>query len=356
MTTLAFAHIMLGLKGANMDDRLITLPDSDFIKEFLQAKTEKDTSPTQLYVDGHIDLPYFMIKHAPDMTFDEFDKGPFTPELARQSGVRFFATAIYCQDIFNGDSAFRHFQENLNFTVRHMENLLHVKNISDIDSLKEEEDKLGTLFLLENADALAEDNRHIHRLKEENIFIVGMTHAGTNRLADGNAVPHSDGITPEGREVIHILTENNILIDVAHLHPSCFWQLLDLVEKPIISSHTGIRDICDIPRNINLEQVKEIVERGGLVGITFNPEMLSLDKDADIDLIFRHLDTVVQKYGVDFVGIGSDFCGFDVPAHGMEDITGTKDLIKFMSSHGYKREDIDKIMGLNWLRIYEKVF
>lgn len=339
-----------------MDDRLITLPDSDFIKEFLQVKTEKDTLSTQLYVDGHIDLPYFMMKYAPDMTFDELDKGPFTPELARQSGVRFFATAIYCQDKFNGDSSFGHFQENLDFAVRHMENVLHVKGISDIDSLKEEKAKLGTIFLLENADALADNTRHIHRLREENIFIVGLTHAGTNRLADGNTATHSDGITPEGREVIHILTKNNILIDVAHLHSNCFWQLLGLVEKPIISSHTGIRDICSIPRNINMEQVKEIVERGGVVGITFNPEMLSLDKDADIDLIFRHLDKVVQKYGVDFVGMGSDFCGFDVPAHGMEDITGTRDLIELMSSHGYNKDDINKIMGLNWLRIYEKIF
>lgn len=338
-----------------MSERLIALPDEDLIKEFSMKKEDEKSPPDQLYVDGHIDLPYYMMKHTSDTSFEELDSGPFTQGLAIKSGFRLFVTAVYCQDRFNGESSFTHFQKNMDFAVRAMEKLLHVKNVSDIDTLKQDKEILGTFFLLENADALADNIKYTNSLREHNILIVGLTHIGTNRLADGNGVLHSEGITSQGREVIKVLIENNILIDVAHLHPACFRQILDLVETPLVSSHTGIRNICNIPRNLDMEQVRQIVEREGVVGITFNPEMLSTDKEADIELIFRHIDTIVQKYGVNHVGIGSDFCGFDNTASGMDNITGTKGLMEVMSSHGYKRDDINKIMGLNWIGVYERI-
>ncbi|MCJ7687110.1 MAG: membrane dipeptidase, partial [Desulfobacteraceae bacterium] len=157
----------------------------------------------------------------------------------------------------------------------------------------------------------------------------------------------------DGKEVIGSLNENGLIIDVAHLHPKCFWQLLDLTEGLLISSHTGIRELFNTPRNISLEQAKELFQRGGIVGITFNPEMLSPGGEACLEDVFTHLDTVVQKFGPQGVGIGSDYCGFDLVTEGLEDITGITALIDVMLDHGYPSEDVNDIMGRNWLRIYE---
>lgn len=336
-----------------MSESMIVLPDSDLIQQLTKEFEKQDSKPDTLYVDGHVDLPYFMANHAPDRIFDDLEIGPVTPDTVKKSGVRLFNTAIYCQDIFNGEKALSHFEANFDFTRQILDNVIHVKRKSDIIELKNNSYLLGTVFLLENADVLAGNNSLIQSLRDQGIFIVGLTHIGTNRLADGNAVMHSEGITSEGREVVHVLKDNNILIDVAHLHPSCFWQLMDLIDTPCVSSHTGISERYNTPGNLDMEQIKQIADRGGLVGITFNSEMLSTNGEADVEDIFIHIDTVVQKFGPDYAALGSDFCGFDTPATGMEDFTGVSNLEKVLTKHGYQKDAIEKIMGLNWLRIYE---
>ena len=55
------------------------------------------------------------------------------------------------------------------------------------------------------------------------------------------------------------------------------------------------------------------------------------------------------------VGLGSDFCGFDVPIKGMEDITGIGLLVEEMMKHGYDGRAVEKIMGRNWLGIYNRI-
>ncbi|MBW2204278.1 MAG: membrane dipeptidase, partial [Deltaproteobacteria bacterium] len=274
------------------------------------------------FVDGHVDLPYFMMNHAQKSSLSEIRDVPFTIEKAGRAGIRLFGTAIYCEDRFNGADSFTHFQDILNFTKRQYDNVVIIKNKSDLDGLIAKDEDTGTLLLLENGDALAVNIPFIAELKEEGIGIVGLTHAGKNRLADGNSVQYPDGFTLDGKEVVDSLHANGLIIDVAHLHPKCFWQLLDLTEGPLISSHTGVRDLFNTPRNISLEQAKELFIRGGIVGITFNPEMLAPGGEACLEDVFAHLDTVVQKFGPKGVGIGSDYCGFDLVTEGLEDITG----------------------------------
>ncbi|MBN2418415.1 MAG: membrane dipeptidase [Deltaproteobacteria bacterium] len=336
-----------------MSDKLIILPDSDLIAEFAQILKTEDPQPDKLYVDGYIELPYLMARHAPKKIFNDLENGPVTPETTRKSGVRLFAAAISCQDNYNGEMALRHFHNNHDHAKKIFENVINVKSMCDIQEIKNNRDTIGTLFLLKNADALVNNNRLILSLRDQGIYIVSLTNAGKNRLADGSAVMHSDGITPEGREVVHVLKDNNILIDTALLHPSCFWKLMDLIETPCVVSHTGVKDRCNLPGNISLEQIRQIVDRGGLAGITFNPEMLTPGGEAGIEDIFIHIDTIVQKFGPDSAALGSGFCGFDKPAAGMEGLSCVGNLSGIMAKHGYQREAVEKIMGLNWLRIYE---
>ncbi len=334
---------------------MILLPDENLIEVLTKEFQKENARPETLYVDGHVDLPFYMAQHFPDRRFEDLESGPVTPDTVINSGVRLFATAVYCHDNYNGDNSLRHFQQNYDFTQRILENVLHIKSESDIEKIQEDEGIIGTLFLLENADALTGNYSLARSLREKGIYVVGLTHVGTNRLADGNSVMHSRGLTSEGREVVRVLLDNNILIDAAHLHPSCFWQLMDLVEVPVVSSHTGIRERCDIPRNLDLKQVEQIADRGGLVGITFDPNMLSPVSEAGVEDIFVHLDTVVQRFGPDHAALGSDFCGYNVISEGMEDFTGVKTLREYMKKHGYGDDAVEKIMGLNWLRIYKGV-
>jgi len=305
------------------------------------------------FVDGHVDLPYYLMNHGKDVSLGDLDHGPFTLEKAKESGIRLFCTALYCEDRFNGEAALKHLQDILQFTLDRIESVKIVKEAGDLKVLWQDAERMATLLLLENADALAQNLSYLETLREAGVRIVGLTHRGRNRLADGDAVRYGDGFSRAGKGVVSALNENGLLIDVAHLHPVCFWELMRLMEGPVITSHTGVRTRCDIPRNIDLDQAREIVSRDGVIGISFNPEMLSPEGKAALEDVFVHLDILVQEFGPDGVGIGSDFGGFDAATEGLEDIGKVPRLKDIMLEHGYGKEAAEKIMGLNWLRIYQ---
>lgn len=330
--------------------------DFDDILKEIQRPKEEHAAARPLLVDGHVDLTYFLRGHFGDITLKELKQGPFTLEKAGEAGLKLFCSALYCEDKYNGEASQAHLKENLAFTLDHFDGVSMIREAKDLSRVMEDPDTIGTILLLENADALAESPDLLEELVEEGIRIVGLTHAGKNRLGDGNGIYHSNGLSKVGQEVVRRIQEMGLVVDVAHLHPKCFWQLMDLMETPIISSHTGIRERCDIQRNLDLDQAREIIMRKGLVGVTFNPEMLTLSMEASIEDIFIHMDILVQKFGPDRVAIGSDFCGFDQPAQGLEDISQAPNFTGILLDHGYDREAVEKIMGLNWLRIYERLF
>ena len=306
-------------------------------------------------VDGHVDLPYFLMNLPEDLPLSELADGPFTLKKIKEVGLRLFSSALYCQDKFNGEGSLQHLKHILDFTMHHFDEITIIKGGHDLEGVIEDPDMVGTIFLLENADALVGNLSYIEELMGAGVRIIGLTHAGGNRLGDGHGVSIPGGLTPEGIDVIRVIQDHGLTIDVAHLHPKCFWRLLDIFSGQIISSHTGIRKVCDIQRNIDLEQAGEIIGRDGVVGITFNPQMLSPDGKAGLEHVFIHVDVLVQKFGPDGVGIGSDFCGFDQDVEGLEDIARFPELMDIMSAHGYGEEAVGKIMGLNWLRMYRKL-
>jgi membrane dipeptidase len=339
-----------------MASDLILLPDENLIRELAGPQTREKVPDRLFIVDGHVDLPYFMMGLPEDQSLGDLREGPFTLEKAERSGIRLFCSAIYCEDRFNGEASPSRLEQILQFIVDHYDPVPIIRDLKELKGLQKDPDLLATLLLLENADALATDLSCAETLKDRGVRMVGLTHVGRNRLADGNNVAHSDGISDKGREVIGVLEKNGLAIDVAHLHSGCFWQLLDMFRGPILDSHTGVRNLYDIPRNIDLEQAGEIFQRDGIVGITFNPEMLSSRQDENIERVFSHLDTLVQKFGPEGAAIGSDFCGFDSASKDPEGAELVPMLADSMLAHGYGRAAVKAIMGGNWIRFYEKLY
>jgi len=339
-----------------MPSLILNGPEFDSILP--DAETEEKTGKLKgtILVDGHVDLTYYLMNLSEDLPLSALEDGPFTLNKIREVGLRLFSSALYCQDTFNGEGALRHLKEILNFTLDHFDEVRIVKGRADLASIQEDPEMVGTLFLLENADALVGNLSFIEEVIEAGVRIVGLTHRGRNRIGDGDGVLVPGGFSPQGMEVIRVLDDLGLILDVAHLHPKCFWKLLDVFSGPIVSSHTGIRTVCNIQRNIDMQQAEEILGRGGLVGITFNPEMLTLGGETNLEHVFIHIDVLVQQFGPDGVGLGSDFCGFDKVTQGLEDITKIPQLVGMMLEHGYGGEAVEKITGLNWLRLYESLF
>lgn len=300
-----------------------------------------------------MDIVHYMMNREDKVPFSQLKDGPITIESMKKSGVRLITCALYCDDKYNGDKSKEHLDEIINFTKENLKSLETIQKPSQIDSLLSHGDKLGKVLLLENADALADETKYMEELLKVGVYIIGLTHQGKNRLGDGNGVLYPDGLTDKGKEIIPIIIENGLILDVAHLHPRCFWELVKMTDSPIICSHTGVRKLFNTPRNIDFDMAKEILDRSGIIGVSFNPEMLSEEREFTTELIFSHLDTLVQKFGPDGICIGSDLLGFDMSDFPL-DLNIFEELMDIMLKHGYGEKGGARILGLNLIEFYKR--
>jgi membrane dipeptidase len=306
---------------------------------------------TVAVADGHVDLLYHLMRFFPDAAFSSLASGPLTPGTLQEGRVRLLVSALYCADAFNGpETASDHLEALWEHHGRGIDGVAPVHGARELETAYRGQGAPGMILLLENADALVDDG--CVRWRDRGVMTVGLTHAGENRIGSGNGVKNPGPLTRAGLEVVTELSRLGMVIDVAHLSDPCFAHLVDVFSGPLISSHTGLRRFCPLPRNLSDEQVAVLMRRKGMIGITVNPEMLAVDQRAGLLQVFEQIDWLVQRYGDRQVALGSDFGGFDVPARGIEHPGKFQALSALMIRHGYPISAVDNIMGGNWYRFY----
>ncbi len=313
------------------------------------AAQPPEPAGTDFRIDGHVDILFEMSESHQNVPFEELSDLPVTLEKMKNADVIAAVAALYCPDIHNGAAAADFLSKLLIYAERYLTGLFHIKSVEDLDDCIRQK-KPGMIWLIENADGLLEFDRA--RLRQAGIKVAGLTHVGRNRIGDGNYVPFPEGLTAEGKTLVRELAREGFAFDAAHLAEPGFRDLVRLHEGPLISSHTGVRALADIPRNLTRNQVAVILDRKGVIGIAADPAMLTTSGEASIQDIFRHIDWIAQSFGADGIGIGTDFCGFLTVNAGFEDITKLEDLARIMRQHGYPEPSIRKIMGENWRIFY----
>jgi len=316
-------------------------------------ESEPTASPFPV-IDGHVDILYEMTNSHGDIPFDQLTHSTVTVEKMRAGDVRILVAALYCPDTFNGEeSAASYLGGLIEYATKFMSGLAHIRSKTDLESCMDQNTP-GMILLVENADGFFEIDRAV--LANAGIRVAGLTHMGRNRIADGNNVRFPGGLSSSGTELVREFSAEGFAFDVAHLAERGFHDLVRIHEGPLLSSHTGIRPLCDTPRNLTLEQIRIILERKGVVGIAADPAMLSLDGKAAIEDVFRNIDWIAQRFDADGIGIGSDFCGFYSANRGLEDISRLMDLAGHLLDAGYPKESVQAIMGTNWRRFYGNLF
>lgn len=326
-----------------------------FLGDYLDPNpVDKQIAPAEMVfrIDGHVDVLYEMFESHSNVLFEELTGLPVTLEKMKDADVPAAVFALYCPDIHNGAGSADFLSKLVTYAEKYLTGLFHIKSARDLNECISQK-KPGMIWLIENADGLLEFDRE--RLAQAGIRIAGLTHMGKNRLGDGNNVPFPEGLTGEGKSLVSELTKEGFAFDVAHLAEPGFRDLVRIYEGPLVTSHSGVRALADIPRNLTRSQVATIIQRKGVIGIAADPKMLSISGEASIEDIFRHIDWIAQSFDADGIGIGTDFCGFYNPNIGFEDITKLADLEQIMLSRGYPPQSIRKIMGENWRVFYESL-
>lgn len=112
-------------------------------------------------------------------------------------------------------------------------------------------------------------------------------------------------LKPAGRRLLGALDESHILLDLAHINDTGFFDTLDHYSRPVLVTHSSCRGIVDHPRGLSDDQLRALGEHGGLVGLAFYPEFLG--ERGSVDEALRHIDHIVSIAGEDSISIGSDW-------------------------------------------------
>lgn len=162
------------------------------------------------------------------------------------------------------------------------------------------------------------------------------------------------GLTPIGAALVEACNARRVLVDLAHISARGFWDALAVHDRslPVIVSHTGVRGVHDVWRNLDDDQVRAVADRGGVVGIMFHSAFLGDPFwNGRAEAVVRHLEHVVRVGGEDAAALGSDFDGLIVPPRDLATVSAFPVLVQRMLDRGFTPELVGKVLGGNYLRV-----
>ncbi len=257
--------------------------------------------------------------------------------------------------------------------------------------------KIAAVLTVEGGHQIADDLSVLRMYRRMGILSMTLTHFRNNNWADSSTdKPAHNGLTDFGKQVVREMNALGMMVDISHVSDKTFYDVLAVTTKPVIASHSSCRTLSDVPRNMTDDMLRDLAKNGGVVGVNFASAFLN-QQDADLlkkkitqenalepnltgaaldeyaakeyaadyaqvhvghatlDDAAECIDHMVKVAGIDHVGIGSDFDGIpDVP-QGLEDVSKMPDLTAALLKRGYKEQDIQKIMGGNFMRVLKQV-
>ena len=174
---------------------------------------------------------------------------------------------------------------------------------------------------------------------------------GNSKLNNGKG----QGLSAFGIEVVKELNRLGIVIDLSHASDQTISDVLACTSKPVICSHSNVRSLSPVRRNLSDESIKAIAKNGGVIGVNFYPPHLENSSVArpDVNTVADHIRYIADLAGPDHVGIGSDWDGIETTAHGLENAGDFPKLLQALRRKSFSEEEIAKISGLNFLRVLE---
>ncbi len=218
---------------------------------------------------------------------------------------------------------------------------------------------------LEGADSIRTIG-HLERAWRQGLRAMGPAHYGVCRYALGH--DQVGGLSAVGHELVREMDRLGMILDVTHLSDGCFWDALKIFNGPVWASHSNCRALVPDPRQFADEQLRAIIERGGVIGAALDAWMMipgwvrgqttPQSSGLQLEVICDHIDHVCQLAGNALhCGIGTDLDG----GYGIEQVPQDLDTIAdlaripaMLESRGYSREDVNHIMHGNYLRLLGK--
>ena len=110
-----------------------------------------------------------------------------------------------------------------------------------------------------------------------------LTHSGNDEWADSSTdKPVHNGLTEFGKDVVREMNRLGVIVDISHVSDKTFYDVLETSKAPAFASHSSCRAICDAPRNMTDQMMKDLAAKGGVVQINYHVGFLSQEfRDAE---------------------------------------------------------------------------
>ena len=261
-------------------------------------------------------------------------------------------------------------------------NLVQATSVREILDAKEQ-GNVGVVFGWQNASPIESDLDRLALFHALGVRIIQVTYNERNLLGNGCYERTDEGLSRFGVDAVREMNRLGILIDLSHVGDRTTLDAAELSEQPVACTHANARTFFDHVRNKTDDALGLIAERGGVIGANAFPPFLRKGFESTLDDYVDAIDDLVERVGVDHVGIGTDFTqdqpksffdwifsqqgtksqsrAIDYPdplvhPEGMETPDKFFNIALALSARGYGAEDITKVMGGNWLRLFEQVW
>lgn len=208
---------------------------------------------------------------------------------------------------------------------------------------------VGGILGAEGGHALGGDLANLDRLHDAGFRLIGLTHFFDNELGASlhGEAGQDRGLTDFGRAVVARMVEKQMIIDLAHASPKMADEVLDMVDLPVVVSHTGIHSQCRTVRNFPDDLMRRVAEGGGVIGIGFWSEVTCDDTPTGIA---ASVVAAIGVVGEDHVSLGSDFDGAVATRFDASELAA---ITQALINRGLSEPVIAKVMGGNMVRFLE---
>ena len=260
--------------------------------------------------------------------------------------------------------------------------------------------KRAILIGMENGGPIEDSLRFLRQFYRLGVRYITLTHARHNQICDSATGGEARwrGLSPYGKKVVAEMNRLGMIIDVSHVSDDTFWQVVEISKFPVMASHSCVRSLCQVPRNLSVDMIWALAKNGGVVQLNFYSAFLdeSYRKQSEavekklapqirelrekfkteegkfwqaygklwkqhapppppLEALIQHIDYIVKLVGPDYVGLGSDYDGAGSFPKGLEDVSRYPLITYHLLKRGYKTEAIKKILGGNFLRVFKAV-
>lgn len=300
----------------------------------------------------------------------------FLPELARLRAAGVDVVGINVgfgeQSVEHHLRVIAHFRRWLS---RRPDEYVLIRSVNDVARAKAT-GRLAVFFDIEGAGAVDDQLSLVAMYYDLGVRWMLIAYNRGNRAGSGCMDAHDGGLTDFGAALVAEMNRVGMIVCVSHTGERTAFEAIERSNAPVILSHSNARALHDHPRNVRDGLIRACARRGGVVGINGIGPFLG---DGDlVDAWARHVDYVAKLVGVDHVAISLDYVfdteelldylrahphlfGSDASRRGPDDFACVAPesigaAVDALVRLGYAESDLEKILGLNWLRVAEAVW